>query len=107
MNELTPDEHRILVDAIHDSATVIHKGQERIQEILQQPVFERLKDWYDTGPVQKATLEVFVESIIRECVKKGMSIQSQKVSNGSEDYLAGREMGILVCLVEIKRHFGV
>ena len=33
MNELTPDDHRILVDAIHDSATVIHKGQ-RMNEYL-------------------------------------------------------------------------
>ena len=24
---MTPEEHRILVDAIHDSATVIHKGK--------------------------------------------------------------------------------
>jgi len=27
MNELTPDEHKILVDAIQDSATVVHKGR--------------------------------------------------------------------------------
>lgn len=33
MNELTPDDHRILIDAIHDSATVIHKGQ-RMNEKL-------------------------------------------------------------------------
>ena len=26
MKELTPDEHKILVDAIQDSATVVHKG---------------------------------------------------------------------------------
>ena len=34
MNELTPDEHRILVDTIQDSATMVHKGQmmnERIE----------------------------------------------------------------------------
>ena len=35
MKKLTTDEHKILVDAIHDSATIIHKGQmmnERIKD---------------------------------------------------------------------------
>ena len=35
MNKLITDEHKILVDAIHDSATIIHKGQmmnERIKD---------------------------------------------------------------------------
>ena len=30
MNELTPDEHKILVDAIQDSATVVHKARKEI-----------------------------------------------------------------------------
>ena len=40
MKELTPDEHKILVDAIQDSATVVHKGQkdmnDRIKELAEQ-----------------------------------------------------------------------
>ena len=35
MKKLTTDEHKILVDAIHDSTTIIHKGQmmnERIKD---------------------------------------------------------------------------
>ena len=47
MNELTPDEHNIIVDAIHDSATVIHKGQrmnERIKLLVEQDGFQCIKD---------------------------------------------------------------
>ncbi len=40
---------------------------DRIAETLNQPAFDRLKDWYDIGPVQKATLELFAELIVREC----------------------------------------
>ena len=39
---------------------------ERIREILDQPAFERLKDWADIGPVQRFTLEGFAEMIILE-----------------------------------------
>ena len=41
---------------------------DQIAEILNQPVFDRLKDWHDIGPVQKATLELFAELIVRECI---------------------------------------
>ena len=40
----------------------------QIAEILNQPVFDRLKDWHDIGPVQKATLELFAKLIIEECI---------------------------------------
>ena len=39
---------------------------EQIAEILNQPAFDRLKDWHDIGPVQKATLELFAELIVKE-----------------------------------------
>jgi hypothetical protein len=39
---------------------------DRIAEILNQPAFDRLKDWHDIGPVQKATLELFAELIVKE-----------------------------------------
>ena len=47
MNELTPDDHRILDDAIHDSATVIHKGQkmnENVKKMWADPRFQLLVD---------------------------------------------------------------
>ena len=39
----------------------------QIADILNQPAFDRLKDWYDIGPVQKATLELFAELIVWKC----------------------------------------
>jgi len=42
---------------------------DRIKDILAQPVFERLNDWVNIGPVQKATLEEFAELIMRECIE--------------------------------------
>ena len=49
----------------------------------------------------------FAELLIRECIEQGKQIQSQSVSNGSEEYNTGREMGIEVFLNQIKKHFGV
>lgn len=43
---------------------------ERIKDMLEQPVFDRLRDWYNIGPVQRATLEEFAELIIKECTKE-------------------------------------
>ena len=40
---------------------------ERIKDMLEQPVFDRLRDWYNIGPVQRATLEEFAELIVKEC----------------------------------------
>lgn len=42
---------------------------ERIKDMLEQPVFDRLRDWYNIGPVQRATLEEFAELIVKECVR--------------------------------------
>jgi hypothetical protein len=44
---------------------------------------------------------------VRECVEQGKLIQSQTIVNGSEEYVAGREMGIEVFMNQIKQHFGV
>ena len=72
MNELTPDEHNIIVDAIHDSATVIHKGQrmnERIKQITGQVLDELVPEtWVALGydkikEIQFRTAEL----IVREC----------------------------------------
>jgi len=50
---------------------------------------------------------VFAELIVRECLAHGKLTQSQAVVNGSEEYNAGREMGIEVFMNQIKQHFGV
>ena len=52
-------------------------------------------------------LEKFAELIVRECIKQGKQVQSQTVSNGSEDYNEGRKMGVEVFMNQIKKHFGV
>ena len=52
-------------------------------------------------------LEKFAELIVRECVAHGKLTQSQAVVNGSEEYNAGREMGIEVFMNQVKKHFGV
>ena len=51
--------------------------------------------------------EKFAELIVRECLAHGKLTQSQAVVNGSEEYNAGREMGIEVFMNQIKLHFGV
>jgi len=64
MNELTPDEHKILVDAIQDSATVVHKGRkdmnERILELARQV-------WPDPN-TSHVNHEKFAQLIVRECM---------------------------------------
>ena len=49
----------------------------------------------------------FAELIVKECLAHGKLTQSQVVVNGSEEYNAGREMGIEVFMNQIKQHFGV
>jgi hypothetical protein len=44
---------------------------------------------------------------VQECLAHGKLTQSQAVVNGSEEYNAGREMGIEVFMNQIKKHFGV
>ena len=51
--------------------------------------------------------EKFAQLIVRECLAHGKLTQSQAVVNGSEEYNAGREMGIEVFMNQIKLHFGV
>jgi len=53
------------------------------------------------------TLEKFAELIVKECLAHGKLTQSQVVVNGSEEYNAGREMGIEVFMNQIKKHFGL
>jgi len=68
MNELTQDEHRILIDAIHDSATVIHKGQimnKRIQELM----IEAGKTIPGDKHIDADFCKKFAELIVKECAQ--------------------------------------
>ena len=40
---------------------------ERVKELLASPGFERLNDWVNIGPVQRAALEEFAELVVRDC----------------------------------------
>ena len=57
--------------------------------------------------LEEGGLEKFAKLIVRECLAYDKLAQSQTVVNGSEDYNAGREMGIEVFMNQIKKHFGV
>jgi hypothetical protein len=84
---------------------------ERIRQLAEQA-----REYATTRhPVSNTTLSVnsdlfeqkFAELIVRECLAHGKLTQSQPVVNGSEEYNAGREMGIEVFMNQIKKHFGV
>ena len=74
---------------------------DRIADILNQPAFDRLKDWHDIGPVQKATLELFAELIVRECAEQSMSIGRYNTPSGITPDLS------IAIAVGLKKHFGV
>jgi len=90
MIELTPDEHKILVDAIQDSATVVHKGRkdmnERIGKLAEQAGL--LGPSSRVGNSHEAT-EKFAELIVQECAE---------IADKAEPYKASDL---------IKQHFGV
>jgi len=81
---------------------------ERIKLLAEQAgatVMER-SGWTDYGTLN-LEVEKFAELIVKECLAHGKLTQSQVVVNGSEEYNAGREMGIEVFMNQIKQHFGV
>lgn len=103
MNELTPDEHNIIVDAIHDSAIVIHKGQrmnERIKEIASQVLDELVPEtWVALGydkikEIQFRTAEL----IVRECAEM-VRIQNEQFMQNESHY------GVVS--TDVLKHFGV
>jgi hypothetical protein len=79
---------------------------ERIRELAEQAGFYYTDK---TGFITPAGCDPakFAELIVRECLAHGKLTQSQAVVNGSEEYNAGREMGIEVFMNQIKKHFGV
>ena len=79
---------------------------ERIQELEKQCWSHYIDGVLIDGHLHFDT-QKFAELIVRECLAHGKLTQSQAVVNGSEEYNAGREMGIEVFMNQIKKHFGV
>ena len=78
----------------------------RIQELAEQAT-TYIKPTENSGEGWIFDKEKFAELIVLKCIEQGKQIQSQSVSNGSEEYNTGREMGIEVFMNQIKKHFGV
>jgi len=74
---------------------------ERIKDILAQPVFERLNDWVNIGPVQRATLEEFAELIVKECILQIADVRIEHDFDPQVDEV------LVQALSGIKKHFGV
>lgn len=71
---------------------------ERIRDMLEQPVFDRLRDWYNIGPVQRATLEEFAELIVKECAAVCMKeVDTGLMMTPQDPWMAE----------QILKHFGV
>ena len=105
MNELTQDEHKILVDAIHDSATVIHKGQimnKRIQELSQQARKNSVRWGVYT---EEEFYEKFAELIVKECYEhcKGQVLDKEVADTNELTY----NDAVSDCANGLLQHFGV
>jgi uridine kinase len=100
MKELTPDEHKILVDAIQDSATVVHKGRkdmnERIRQLAEQAT-TYIEPTYSSGEGWIFDKEKFAELIVRECAQVCQDQPNHYALKTDRDN----------CAVAIKEHFGV
>ena len=71
---------------------------ERVKELLASPGLERLNDWVNIGPVQKAALEEFAELIVQICAN--IVRNSSLPDSYSEACLRN-------IADELKEHFGV
>jgi hypothetical protein len=82
---------------------------ERVKELAEQATTEHTSYYDGRGNVTETIFDKdkFAELIVKECLAHGKLTQSQAVVNGSEEYNAGREMGIEVFMNQIKLHFGV
>ena len=115
MNELTPDEHNIIVDAIHDSATVIHKGQrmnERIKQLMGQTLDEKFSGTWSVMDMQDLTkfADRFAELIVRECINeiayigKANEVFGDRTDRGGLNHILWTTE---TAIEKIKQHFGV
>ena len=80
---------------------------ERIDKLMYHAGLTAQGCWDEMDEYDRKAIEKFAELIVQECLAHGKLTQSQTVVNGSEEYNAGREMGIEVFMNQIKLHFGV
>jgi|694.fasta_scaffold27854_13 hypothetical protein len=104
MNELTQDEHKILIDAIHDSATVIHKGQ-RMNERIQELMIEAGKTIPGDKHIDADFCKKFAELIVRECYEhcKGQVLDKEVADTNELTY----NDAVSDCANGLLQHFGV
>ena len=76
----------------------------RIKELLSLPGLERLNDWVNVGPVQRAALEEFAQLIVQECTKH---IETAAYHDSSEDWEYGYNTGLVSAKVLIEKHLGI
>ena len=80
----------------------------RIKELLSRPGLERLNDWVNIGPVQRAAVEEFAELIVRDCAKIAVAIICP-IEAGIARQTQGHtwDMACIAAAVELKENFGV
>lgn len=59
----------------------------------------RIKDMYEVGPVQRASIEEFAELIVQECIK---TVHNRYMGDNNRE-----DMEVLRCVSEMKAQFGV
>ena len=66
---------------------------ERIKELASE--VDRVKDFYEVGPVQRAAIEYFAQKIIEECARI------------ADDGLGSAHFGLGISGQMLKDHFGI
>ena len=72
---------------------------ERIQELAQGN--ERILNFFQTGPVQRAAIEDFVEAIVQKCIEQAHKVS--ELRGATEEMIYGADTAAL----RIAMHFGV
>ena len=65
---------------------------ERIQELAQ--CNERIQNFFETGPVQRAAIEEFAELIVRECAQFIFVLDAEPVSHKSAAKMLQDHFGV-------------
>jgi len=76
---------------------------ERIKELAK--CNERIQNFFETGPVQRAAIEQFAELIVRECYEhcKGQMLDKEV----ADTYELTYNDGVSDCAIGLLQHFGV
>lgn len=75
---------------------------ERIEKLVAEAFFDETADANDTKiyKLNDAQMQKFAQLIVRECIKICSDVEA-------DEELCGLSDGALVCMAEIKEHFGV